>query len=231
MIGAFQLMERQVEALFTHDGAGRIVRQNEPDGPAAPMFFLGRTGAGNVWRVRDDVPADVAARLEEIAGREPVDATLPETPYCADEIIGVLGRAMSATSARGGPAFCFGDEIPPATGVVRIERSTTALYGEFAWLVAELEDRRPCYAVIQDGAAVSMCLSSRRSARAAEAGVETLEAYRGNGYAIAVTAAWARSVRNEGLAPLYSTSWENHASRAVARRLGLIQYGTDWSVR
>jgi hypothetical protein len=224
-------MERQVESLFTHDAVGRIVRQNEPDGPPAPMFFLGRTALGNIWRVRHDVPADVAKRLEEIARRELVDAALPERPHYGDEIVGVLGGAMSVTSASGGPAFCFGDEIRAASGVVRIGRSTTALRGEFAWLVAELEQRRPCYAVIRDGAAISMCFSSRRSPRAAEAGVETLEAHRGNGYATAVTAAWAQAVREEGLTPLYSTSWDNVASRAVARRLCLIQYGTDWSVR
>ena len=28
--------------------------------------------------------------------------------------------------------------------------------------------------------------------------------------------------------PLYSTSWDNEASRAVARRLGLLLIGEDW---
>jgi hypothetical protein len=27
--------------------------------------------------------------------------------------------------------------------------------------------------------------------------------------------------------PLYSTSWQNQASLALARKLGLIQYGAD----
>jgi hypothetical protein len=37
---------------------------------------------------------------------------------------------------------------------------------------------------------------------------------------------WAETVRTLGCIPLYSTSWQNVASRALARALGLIQYGS-----
>lgn len=231
MIGPLELLERQVEALFTHDAAGRIVRQNEPDGPAAPLYFLGRTAAGNIWRVGQGVPHDLAVRLDEISSREPVDATLPEEPRYGGAIVDLLRAGNLSMSTTGGPAFSFGDVPPVACKVARIDRDTVPMLEHFSWLEAELDDRRPCFAVIRDGIAVSLCFSSRRSPRAAEAGVETIEAHRGNGYAAAVTAAWAKAVREEGLTPLYSTSWQNLASRAVARRLGLIQYGTDWSAR
>ncbi len=62
------------------------------------------------------------------------------------------------------------------------------------------------------------------------AGIETLEAYRGRGYATAVVAGWAYAIRATDRIPLYSTSWDNLASQAVAHRLGLVQYGTDLSL-
>ena len=46
----------------------------------------------------------------------------------------------------------------------------------------------------------------------------------------AAVAAWALAVRKEGRIPLYSTSWDNLASRSVARKLDLILYGTDFSI-
>ena len=77
---------------------------------------------------------------------------------------------------------------------------------------------------------MSICRSVRASARAHEAGVETLAGYRRCGYATSVVTAWAIAVRALNLIPLYSTSWNNVASQGVARRLGLVQYGVDYHV-
>jgi predicted GNAT family acetyltransferase len=94
----------------------------------------------------------------------------------------------------------------------------------------EFERREPYMAVIENGAAVSLGHSSRLTDQAAEAGVETVDAYRGRGYASAVVAGWARTIRATGRIPLYSTSWNNLASQGVARKLRLVQYGTDLSL-
>jgi len=73
-------LELQVDALFTHDPAGRIVAINEPDGDLAPRFFLGRTRIGNLWRVRHDLHEATARRLDALAASEPVDDDLHEEP-------------------------------------------------------------------------------------------------------------------------------------------------------
>ena len=41
---------------------------------------------------------------------------------------------------------------------------------------------------------------------------------------------YANAVRAIGCVPLYSTSWENQASRAVAAKLGLLRYAATLSI-
>ena len=53
----------------------------------------------------------------------------------------------------------------------------------------------------------------------------------GVGWPPRVTAAWALGgSRVRGVIPLYSTSWSNEASLAVARKLGLVGFGCVRSV-
>ena len=75
-----------------------------------------------------------------------------------------------------------------------------------------------------------MCHSARSTSAAAEAGVETLKGFRGRGYGTTAVAAWARVIRRGGRVPLYSTEWENVASRNLAARLNLVCYGEDLHV-
>lgn len=230
-----ELLEMQIEALFTHDDRGRIVAINEPEGGPAPRFFFGRTSEGNLWRVRHDVSGETARALEELAMREAVHDDLRAAPGNLDAMVGALGRNQDATIDDAGPAYRFPDDLPMPGGVTRITRANLHLLGR---MVADLEDvdreferGEPCLVIVVEGMAVALCYSARLTDRAAEAGVETLEPYRGRGYASTVVAAWARAVRGTGRTPLYSTSWDNLASQAVARKLGLIQYGSDLSVR
>lgn len=233
-------MDMQVEALFTHDAAGRIVSVNEPGSGPAPRFFFGRTREGNVWRVRRDLPDSVASRLESLAAGEAVTDDLRAAPrelatmLAALAALAALKETGPARVGHAGPAYRFAEGLAAPSGVTRITAANAHL---LRWLPGWRDDLErgldayePILAVIEDGAAVAICASVRLTDRAAEAGVETLADYRGRGYAPMVVAAWASAVRETGRTPLYSTAWDNLASQVVASKLGLIAYGSDLSL-
>jgi RimJ/RimL family protein N-acetyltransferase len=127
-----------------------------------------------------------------------------------------------------GPAYSFPAHLPPTTGTIRVTEANAELLTQnlAAW-IPDVRLSQPMFAVACDGHAAAVCCSVRQTGEAYEAGVETAIAYRGHGYAAHAVAAWARAVRELGRVPLYSTSWRNAASRALARKLALIQFGSD----
>lgn len=231
------LIELQAEALFTHDASRRIVRVNKPGGGPAPRFFFGRTLEGNAWRVRQDVPDDIARELDRLAASEPVSSDLESPPAYLDAMMAALDRHQPASVDHSGPAFRFPDHLPAlGRDVIRLMFANLDLLREMPdWASGigseeQFEEWGPCHVAVEDGIAVSICACSRLTSHAAEAGLETHERYRGRGHAANVVAAWARAIRDTGRIPLYSTSWDNHASRAVAHKLGLTAYGSDLSL-
>ncbi|MED1875571.1 GNAT family N-acetyltransferase [Brevibacillus borstelensis] len=130
-----------------------------------------------------------------------------------------------------GPAFVCNEIVTDYCDATLVtEDNKFFLEHGFSSLLAELKFREPCYMVTENDMAVSVCFSARSSDKAAEAGVETLEEYRGKGYAIRVASSWANAIRQSQRIPLYSTSWENYSSQSVAKRLQLHFYGTDISI-
>jgi RimJ/RimL family protein N-acetyltransferase len=179
------------------------------------------------------VAPDVVRALEELAAAEPASDDLSAEPATLAAFREVLGDDPESRPYAG-PAYRFPEALGGVSGVTRITPEIVRLVEEMgpSWqgFAQELAGREPCWAVMEDGVVASICFSARLSERAAEAGVETMPLYKGRGYAGRVVMAWAHSVRAGGRIPLYSTSWENRASRAVARKLGLIQYATDLSL-
>jgi RimJ/RimL family protein N-acetyltransferase len=228
MLSDAERIDLQAETLFTHNAAGRLLRLREPNGGPAPRFFLGRTATSRTLRVRADVSAGCVREIERLVRAEPITADVRSDPAALDAVRAILARDAPVRREYRGPAYRFSDPIAPPPDAVAITRANAHLGGQgFSWLVDEVDERQPCCAVVRGGEAVALCFCARRSTRAAEAGVETLEPYRGRGYATAVTAGWALAVRALGLVPFYSTSWNNLASQGVARRLGLICYGSN----
>jgi hypothetical protein len=234
VLNALATLDIQIAALFIHDANGRIQRSNEPlPNSPAPRFFFARTLDGNRWRFRDDLPLAVVEHLQALAASEPVMTDIRRPMKNLERIRAVLTTHAPILGESHGPAYRFPDDIPHPSNVVMIDQTNLALLQEMEPDLDRFERNLavmgPCAVVVEDGTAVSMCFSSRWTAHAAEAGLDTLPPARRRGYAVAVVAAWANAVRESGRMPLYSTSWENLASQAVARRLDLILYAEDLS--
>jgi GNAT superfamily N-acetyltransferase len=228
-----QLMELHINTLYVIDSDGRLRSVNELGEPQPPRFYMGRTRHGNLWRFRHDLPTEVIAALDRLCRSEPTTADFTSPPQSQAAIRALLQAHAPIEGEDRGPAYWVAEDTQTTANVVLISEANAGLLGDgFAWLHPLLRepDLGPVAATIAQGQAVSLCFCSRRPNQATEAGVETLPAFRGQGYATAAVARWAAEVRRQGVIPLYSTSWENLASQSIARKLRMVFYGEDWSI-
>jgi hypothetical protein len=233
-LSMLELMTLHLNTLYLLDPDGRLRCVNEVGEPPPPRFHMGRTRHGNLWRFRHDLPNEVVATLDRLCRSEPPATDFTSPPRNHAEIRTVLQDHAPIAGEFRGPAYWVAEDTQPAAHVVLISEANAGLLGEsFAWLHPLLRepDLGPVAATVVQGQAVSLCFCSRRPNQATEAGVETLPAFRGQGYATAAVARWAAAVRGQGIVPLYSTSWENLASQSIARKLRMVCYGEDWDIQ
>ena len=233
-ISSPDLMAHHIDTLFVCDADGRLRYVNELERPSAPRFYMGRTRQGNIWRFRHDLPADTTARLDRLCQAEPLATDLASPPQNYAAIKAVLEDHAPIAREYRGPAYWVAEDTQPAMPVVLISKTNAELVrSTFPWIpsLLEAQEAGPIAAVIDQDRAVSICFCSRLPIQATEAGVETLAAFRGKGYATAAVATWAAAVRQQGYIPLYSTSWDNLASQRIARKLKMVAYGEDWWVQ
>ncbi|KAJ4155982.1 hypothetical protein LMH87_001199 [Akanthomyces muscarius] len=102
---------------------------------------------------------------------------------------------------------------------------------EWAQLLAATETNAPwAMAVLaDDGEVVCICHTPARNAQVVEAGVWTRDDWRGRGLAPRTVAAWA-TTHAPDTTLFYSTAKDNAASQAVARKLGLREFGYIWKL-
>ncbi len=238
-----------VSVLFDVDDRGRLLRTNEPEPEAPPRLYLVRGPDGVRAWLGADVSPGTAARcgaavrdLPAWDGREPdpsvfepVRRALATDRAVTEEWGGPASRSVPGTepSARGlateraAPVSRGG---MPAGGSARVEpvlvgaASAHVLDRHFPYTRDHLEVRAPVAALLVDGIAVAACYCARRRPTAAEAGAATVDAYRGRGFAARVVAAWRAAVEASGRTALYSTTWDNVASRRLAERLSFHAY-------
>lgn len=215
----------QLETLFELNRDRRIVSTREPNPGPGPAFFLVRTATDCAWAVRVDVPGNVAEQLVQLAKEELPTSDFQTDPTYAHRYLLLLPGIVTS-----GPAFTFGELTPQFADIVAVEDVRLLQRSFRGWLDDELPGRSPVMAAVRNGQAISICFCARRSPAAAEAGVETAVAFRGQGLASRVTAAWAQTIKNSGRLAIYSTSWSNKSSLAVARKLGLNACANNWSI-
>ena len=216
----------QLETLYVLDERGRIVCAREPHPSPAPAFVIVRGEMSCAWAVRDDVSEAAAVELNRWAAREPGSGQWERALVHGEKYMALLGGRM-----RSGPAFGFPEVLGEVGETVLVSDEGELNHHFSGWVAGEIDaGRGPVVGIREGGQVVSVCFCARRSAAAAEAGVETAAAFRGRGYAGRVVSAWARRVRGEGLVPMYSTDWGNRASLGVARKLKLVPFAVDFSV-
>jgi RimJ/RimL family protein N-acetyltransferase len=229
-----ELLQIQADALYIHDENKKLLRINESD-PAdsdnpAPRFFLARSLLGNIWRVRYDLPDDLAAELERLAASEPIVSDLREPPYHLAKYTELLAAHAPISSTFEGPAYYLPKFELPTRAVLVTPENRDLVQAHFDWIFNHLEELSPVAVMVEDGVAVTACSSVRLTPQASEAGLYTQENYRSRGYAADTVRTWAEAIRATDRLPLYSTWWGNTASQAVAAKLGAIQYGVDFSI-
>ena len=229
LLSSSELMRIHLDALFTKDSKGRLRSINEPGGSDAPRLFLGRTDAAPLRSTRYDVSDELAAALGALSEREPSGFDAGPAPTRYQPYLELLATHQPVERVWSGPAYHFAE--PPATpeGTVAVTSENVSVLSPFleAWR-PDVEAGVPCAASLLGGRAVSICCSVRVTGEAHEAGVETHPEYRGQGHGADAVSAWAAMVAARSRIPLYSTSWDNEASRRLAQRLGLEQFGSDF---
>lgn len=231
LLDALALIDLHAAVLFTFDQHGRLAGTNEPEPERPPLIYLGITEEGFVRHYRDDLPRRIVRACDRFLDSLVERPDPSQLPAMILQVCGLLESYAPFTTIGQGPAWRFPESIPEPQGVIAIgPENVDLLRAHFPYTAEHLAAREPCFAVIERGHAVSVCYSARVSPLVTEAGVDTIEAFRGRGYAGNVVAAWARSLRAASRIPLYSASGDNMASRAVARKLGLVMYGIDLSI-
>lgn len=210
---------------YVFDEDGRIVSTRSPNPSRGSAFMLVRGPTGCGWAIHKDVEPKIAEEVEGLAQEERPISDLRTPPVHAERYDALVGGELKS-----GPAFSFPETLPPSGETETIDDLPQLEYHFTGWTAAEIPDASPIVAVIVDGRAVSVCFCARRAGFAAEAGLETAPAFRGRRLAPRVAVAWALAMRESGRTPLYSTSWSNDASLAVARKLGLIPYAATWGL-
>jgi GNAT superfamily N-acetyltransferase len=169
-------------------------------------------------------------RLEALSQRERRRPAQWQSEY-GDYLTALAAPNLRLAAIRAGSLYIFPEDIEPSGACTAINESNSYhLHNGLEEWLPDVVISRPFFAAIEDGRAVAVCTTIIASQDAHEAGVETLPAYRGRGFAADVLAGWACAVRKLGAVPLYATTFDNISCQRVAQRLSLSPVASEFSV-
>lgn len=210
--------------------------------------------SANLTEHPQHITSQAAASLVDLAlFRVQVSSTLAMVPASLvhlQDALGLPARAIAGgptwivpdAMRRGGFKGTFPDGVRIRKSTIREDRRAMARVhrpegweaDEWTQLIRGDESRPWAMAVYHDesskGEIVCICHTPARNDVVAEAGIWTRKDWRGRGLAASTVAAWATTHGPDTATLFYSTSRENVASQAVARKLGLEEFGYIWKL-
>jgi ribosomal protein S18 acetylase RimI-like enzyme len=178
------------------------------------------------WSLRADLPQALIDQLRPLLVQERPTAAEPAPP---DHHADYLKLLDPVTRRHEGPALAALKIRKPGPGAVPLDTANADVLEPLMpdWL-PDVPHRSPFFAVLVNGAAVAVCASVRITGAAHQAGVEVHPSFRRQGHGRKVVAAWAAAVEALGARALYSTTWDNVASRRLAESLGFTPFASDY---
>lgn len=223
-------MRLHTETLYTMNEGKDLLTIREPwdmVSQQAPRLYLIRPLYEKPYAYfRSDIPKELREQLRSMVGKEPELVQANEPPVFQKEYLKLFKNGEISQDA------CFWVPRQSGSNVCILTADTLGKQGEryFPWLSEELGDVPFCAACMAENQIVSVCRSVRILPEAEEAGIETEEGYRRNGFALATLAAWAETVRKNGSIPLYSADTSNTASLHLAQKAGCCFFGNGFSI-
>ena len=239
--GDSDLLAIQVATLFVLTDSGRIQLENDPDRSSGPRMYLAQCASGNIVRIRHDVGEETARAIDALVADELPLRDPDSRPRHVDDYVELLGAEAPVEQRSAGLIYCFPNHLEYEHDVMLVSSDTPdgdRLYARLAdqgmpqalvqlGFAAAVDIWAPWCIALHEGEIASIGMTARIGPTGAEAGVITIPALRGRGFAAAATAGWAWLPSLYGRALFYSTDRTNEASKRVADRLGLRLIGAS----
>ena len=228
------LLQAHLETYYTLDANGDMRATNWPNPSRrglAPAFHIGWTDQRSLSCFRYDVSTEKRQQVGDlVASQWPFKKGPREGPRYTE----ILSEYCEGSRDLERVFILPEDELPTGDATLVTQNNAYVLHPGFnlkgANWMEDLDANQPCYAVIEEDQAVSVCQTVRCSTSGIEPGVKTLEDYRRRGYAKRAVAAWCQIARQEEVAVFYATGWSNEASFSLANSLGFKQFAMEFVV-